>query len=92
MLIDLDDTTGQLFCVLTDFGITKVFNNTSLLVAQFVTVNLNAASIAYAAPEVLVNFRRRGTQSMSEVPYSDIYSFAIVMCEMICRQTPYPKP
>ena len=91
VLIDSEDRSNRLFCVLTDFGITKVFNSTSLLVSEFVPVNVKAASIAYAAPEVLYNFRRKGHQPSSELPFGDIYSFSIVMYEMICRGRPFAK-
>ena len=76
--------------MLTDFGITKVFNNTSLLVAQFVTVSVNAASIAYAAPEVLYYFKRKDTrQPLAELPRGEIYAFGVIVNEMTCRKRPF---
>ena len=40
VLIDVDEMTGQEFCVLTDFGITQIVTGQALLVHAFQPVNI----------------------------------------------------
>ena len=86
ILIDYDIDERRLYCVITDFGITQVFDNSSLLVYAYVPVQINAASIAYAAPEALQKLKSQDTSDGTVMWCLDIYSYAILSLEVICRK------
>jgi serine/threonine protein kinase len=77
--------TGRYGAVLTDFGISKVLMGHDLAVKNFVTSKLFGRSILYAAPEVLED---RITISQSYLAV-DVYAFAVLIMETICRRKPW---
>jgi serine/threonine-protein kinase len=75
--------------LLSDFGVSRIVSNT-MQVKAFSRVNINAASIRYAAPECLECLR--GARTLNEGPIllkMDVYAFAILIYEMACRRLPW---
>ena len=89
ILIDEDQQTGKEFCVLTDFGITQIVSGKSLLVEAFHPINVNAASVTYAAPEEIMKLRKGVWIANVHIPKLDVYSFSIVLWEITNRLGPY---
>ena len=89
VLIDQDERTSSVFCVLTDFGISQVFSEKSLLVKAFRPVITNGASITYAAPEALLKLRRNEMVAVDQLPKFYVYSYGVVLYELICRKNDY---
>eukprot|EP00158_Paraphelidium_tribonemae_P006015 Partr_v1_DN27632_c1_g2_i1_m65518 putative protein kinase kinase kinase len=80
ILVDYDVGTNHNFCVLCDFGITQVVDSKALKVNAFVVANRQGFSLMYAAPEVLISYRK--LVSMSH--YScDIYAYGVVVAELM---------
>jgi serine/threonine-protein kinase len=84
----------MLIPVLTDFGISKMLAGRSRSVAAFKPANILAASLVYAAPEVLLAMG--ANQEALAYLYredvllkSDIYSIAMVIYEMLFGKTPW---
>ena len=70
--------------MLTDFGISRILNTQSIAVAGFHSVDLNGASIRYAAPEVLFAFRSSSFDTRPQIVTSaDMYAFAVSALELI---------
>lgn len=101
ILID-NKTNGQVFAVLTDFGISKVVDSKSLLVSAFEPAHINGASIYYAAPEVLSRLLLRQTSAASHdqssntgsfsaniVKAGDVYSFSMTLFHLITTERPW---
>lgn len=74
---------GQMFCALTDFGISQMFSENASLVHAFKVANLNGVSIAYAAPEVLYRFRNKINPTKEEAFAGDVYSVAVILCDLL---------
>ena len=74
------DKSGSLFCVITDFGVARVFGPSAMKVSAFRTINRKAASVAFASPETLKNMRSESTITKLDPSRADIFSFA-----MICK-------
>ena len=80
-----------LVALLTDFGISRILDDKSNVVAGFQSHNLNGASFPYAGPEVLMFLR---TNTISEasadiLKAGDVYSLAAVMYEMLTKRKPW---
>jgi serine/threonine protein kinase len=82
ILLDMRD--GQLYPVITDFGISVVTSNDILLVRQFKSVVRIAHTVMYCSPEI---FTRTSPRAM--LPLADIYSYAVVMLAMLTRKSPW---
>lgn len=65
------DCSFQLFCVLTDFGISKMYSEDAGLVKAFKVVTLSGASIVYDAPEVVTRLRAR-TDCIMELAFAGV--------------------
>jgi serine/threonine protein kinase len=86
----IDQDSNGLYCVLTDFGITQIVDDSSLLVKDFQVINLNGLSIPFAAPECIVRFRNREMNISGElIMKSDLYSFAVVIYQIFTRIQPW---
>jgi serine/threonine protein kinase len=84
VLLDEDET--GLFCCLTDFGITQIVDETTLLVKDFEVTSINGLSIHYAAPELFARFRSaiRASDVPGEIVIKvDLYALSIVMFELL---------
>lgn len=96
ILIDKDER--GLFAVLCDFGISRIVTSSVLLVQAFETANIDGASVAYAAPEVLIKFVQSKKETISPtavnpelIKASDTYSFSMVAYEVITRTDSWPS-
>lgn len=73
-------------CVLGDFGIAKVVDDSVLRVKAYHPVNAKGLTIAYAAPEILRKFRNPvliNTEGGDYFKRSDVFSLAIVVYELL---------
>ena len=85
----LDDQNGVLSVIVTDFGISRVVMN-ELDVKAFIVSDLNGASIQYAAPDVLVRFRRPNRETAPEIlKCGDAYGLAMSLYELMNRCAPW---
>ena len=78
ILMDQDDQKKRLKCVITDFGISQVNTPESLLVAQFSPKIVAGGSIKY-------RLRKKTQVTTDNLPKTDIYSFAIIIFELVTR-------
>jgi serine/threonine protein kinase len=93
VLIDIDQY-GMIFCCLTDFGITQIVDDSSLLVKDFQVMNIRGLSTHYAAPEALQRYRARvapETVPGDIVMKTDLYSLGIIFCELLERRKPWQE-
>ena len=82
----------SLVAMLSDFGISRILDGQGSSVAGFKTHNLNGASILYASPEAIVRVRSRGEGDLIHpqvIKAGDVYSLAVVMCEMLMQKKPW---
>ncbi|KAI3647307.1 hypothetical protein MP228_007528 [Amoeboaphelidium protococcarum] len=88
ILLDFDPHSGMLFSVLTDFGLSKIVDEQTLKVKAFQTGNIKGASISYAAPEILHQFRNSTPIGHRIVSYfaADVYAGGMVLLEMLTRR------
>ena len=89
VLIDADPEFKSAVCVLTDFGISQVFDKKMLLVKAYKPVMINGASVAYAAPEAILKLKRKEYVPSASMPKIDVYSYAMVLFELVCRSRVY---
>jgi len=87
VLLDEDDEDG-LFPVLTDFGIVYV-TELADVIKGINTVKINAATRTYASPERLSNMLNH--QIIESTTKGDVYSFTLVLLEMVTRKFPWKK-
>ena len=82
------NSKGEVFCVLTDFGISQVVTDEIFKVHAFRLARIRAISLNYAAPERLNSFRQRQLEfSKDELLSWDLYSLSICVFEMINGST-----
>ena len=80
----------KMYALLTDFGIGYILDGKPQLVAGFERNNLNGATIAYTAPEVITRFRQKKSGTATNLIKSgDVYSISILLCELICKRNPW---
>jgi serine/threonine protein kinase len=60
ILLNKDEDTSRMYCVITDFGLTQVITEKIALVEVFQISNANGQTVEYAAPEVFKRFHNRG--------------------------------
>ena len=90
VLLDTNQASHDLMPIITDFGISQIFSDSSMLVMAFERANLRGLSIRYAAPEVLFKFRQRiPERSARVIMAADVFSFAGVLFCMVSRQEPW---
>ncbi|KAI3642062.1 hypothetical protein MP228_011617 [Amoeboaphelidium protococcarum] len=88
ILLDFDPHSEMLFSVLTDFGLSKIVDEQTLKVKAFQTGNIKGASLSYAAPEILHQFRNSTPIGHRIVSYfaADVYAGGVVLLEMLTRR------
>ena len=83
------DHYGNVFCVLNDFGLTRVVNRAVLKVQAFHAAEVNGASINYAAPELLYNLRKG---EITKDPFvTDIYALGVIIYRLISQRQPWKR-
>lgn len=95
----LDEDEKGVFAVLTDFGISRIITQTSVVIVDsFQIAKVEGASVAYAAPEVLERIITENSGTIStegvkgdKLKAGDVYSFSMVAYELINRCTPWPR-
>jgi serine/threonine protein kinase len=90
----LNTNGGRIYAVLTDFGVSTIFNEKSNVVAGFDIRRLNAMSIQYASPEVLTRYRSSHLAQnfgTNDLKASDVYSIGAILYEMICMRQPWSQ-
>jgi serine/threonine protein kinase len=86
ILLEMDD--GALHAYLSDFGMSKIVQETNVI-SSLKIVNKNGLTIRYAAPECLMQVNL-GTK-FEKISKTDIYSLGIMMWEMFTRKIPFKK-
>eukprot|EP00158_Paraphelidium_tribonemae_P007039 Partr_v1_DN28085_c1_g1_i3_m57502 putative serine threonine-protein kinase len=76
---------GQVSCVISDFGITKIVTSSSLQVKAFSPMVLNGLSAKYAAPELF----SKTTNLSTELFAVDVYAFGVLMNFILKRREPW---
>lgn len=90
VLIDRD--AKGLFCVLSDFGITQVVSDNVLAVKAFQVSTTKGVSVSYACPEMLQTVLMGMPLAQGvQMSAADIYSYGVLLMEMLCRRAPWPK-
>lgn len=83
----LEKNNGSLHAVLSDFGISRILETTSLAAADFKLVKVNGLSMAYASPESILRMKHSSDSDGDKVIWmmGDVYSMGIVLSEMLKR-------
>ena len=92
ILLDMDGMTNAVYCVLSDFGISQVVSDQSLLVQAFELSKLKGFSYEYASPDILMRLNQKNQRldpSVSIYLPSDIYAYGIVMFFLVTRSSPW---
>ena len=90
VLLEFDQESRDLIPVVTDFGISRIVTDQTLVVKAFEKADLNGLSLAYAAPEVIFRFRRGMTERDAQIVYAgDVYSLSITLLAMLKRTVPW---
>ena len=85
ILLDKDEN-GQLYALLTDFGITRVLFEAEV-VSEFVVSKDRGLSPQYAAPEAWKSMNQRQQRmGRSDLKYVDVYAFGIILYELVGRK------
>ena len=87
ILLELNQGTGFLTGVLTDFGLARVISRNALQVEGFPVSDLRGGSVVYSAPEVLTRFREgRDEKDPAIWRAGDAYALSVTLMEMLTRQ------
>ena len=86
----LDIVDRQLAIVMSDFGISKVLDPSSLKV-YFEVSNIKGVSVGFAAPEVWAMFRQKSQHIFDPqvIKGSDTYALAVTFLAMMTRRKPW---
>lgn len=87
----LVDESDRLFCVITDFGITRILSWDSVASKAFTPANLTGFSLLHAAPEVFLRFKGRANliDSAAVIKSGDIYALALIIYEFLVSKKPW---
>ncbi|KAI3656944.1 hypothetical protein MP638_004435 [Amoeboaphelidium occidentale] len=87
----LVDESDRLFCVITDFGITRILSWDSVASKAFTPANLTGFSLLHAAPEVFLRFKGRANliDSAVVIKSGDIYALALIIYEFLVSKKPW---
>eukprot|EP00158_Paraphelidium_tribonemae_P000748 Partr_v1_DN23334_c0_g1_i2_m18377 len=86
------DRRKKFTAVLTDFGIARIVTDKLLKVAAYEVMTVNGASIAYASPEALLEFRGKrgaGTAPPVETMARDIFGISVTIFSVLCGRHPW---
>jgi len=73
--------------VIGDFGLARISNEFVVDIQK--TINVQGMSPRYTAPEVFVRLRSNITSEIWEDKQADIYSYAIILWEILTRKKPW---
>eukprot|EP00158_Paraphelidium_tribonemae_P007123 Partr_v1_DN28120_c1_g1_i1_m55098 putative protein kinase kinase kinase len=82
----IDKATNGYFAVLTDFGISQIVSEKLLVVKEYRVQTINGNSTAYAAPEVIFEFRAKIAglrKSTEEAAVRDVYALGVLVCSVL---------
>eukprot|EP00158_Paraphelidium_tribonemae_P003406 Partr_v1_DN26101_c0_g1_i2_m10655 len=84
----IENRDNRIGAVLTDLGITQIFDKKRLLVSAFKKANIEGVSLLYAPPEVIKAYRADipATVAPDMVKSRDVYSAALVYFEVLTRK------
>lgn len=91
----LEQRGDTVHAVITDLGSARIIDHKTLLVRAFQVVEKNETTVSYAAPEILRRLRDPNRQTSAwNLPAAaakaiDVFSFGIVLAEMLTRRKPY---
>ena len=86
----LEQRHDRIYALLTDFGVSQVLQEKLNIASNFNTRAQNAATIRYAAPEVLRDFRSGRQESNSTVnKAADVFSFGALVFAVTARAHPW---
>ena len=80
-----------MYALLTDFGISKVLESKTDIVASFEIRNQNGLSLEYAAPELVERFRKRIKIGVTPalIRASDVYAVGALIYEVLVQKSPW---
>jgi serine/threonine protein kinase len=90
ILLDTE-SSGRLFCVLTDFGISHILEEKVIAAKAFSVVNLRGISARYASPEAYQRFRKLAVSPSNVLKAGDIYCFAGILYDLLTRKSPWDR-
>jgi proprotein convertase subtilisin/kexin type 5 len=77
--------------LLTDFGISKILTEEYLASEAFEIRNIRGLTVSYAAPDVMIRFRKKLTGSPKEEKAGDIYSFGVILFFLLTLFDPWQE-
>jgi serine/threonine protein kinase len=86
ILLEFDPVKCTIIAVITDFGIARILDLSSVKIEAFEVANVSGISINYAAPEAISRYRMRFRETNPRTfKAGDVFSLAIVLLEMMVR-------
>jgi serine/threonine protein kinase len=85
----IETQNGMLRAYLTDFGIAQVVSTRILATNSFRLANLRGLSVRYASPEAFIRFRHRVEDTAEVVKAGDIYSYSMILFELLNKIFPW---
>ena len=86
----LDVANDQLVPIIIDFGISRIVSEQAIAVKAFEAIEINGASIQYAAPEALLRLRLRRIETDGMMmKATDSFSLGMTLAEMLTRKKLY---
>eukprot|EP00158_Paraphelidium_tribonemae_P006351 Partr_v1_DN27782_c3_g3_i1_m67432 putative protein kinase kinase kinase len=81
----LIDSGWRLFAVITDFGISRIVTDKLLKIGAYEVQKINGASLAYAAPESLLELRgiKLDGINQGEIMARDIYAIGMIIAALV---------
>ena len=86
----LDIVNHSLLVIITDFGISRITKQNAVQVAGFQVSKIRGASLAYAAPEVLLYFQSQ-QPATPNFEAADTFALAATLFHMLERESPWSK-
>ena len=88
ILLEVNRSTVLLEPRWTDFGISRLVDDSQAQVKSFDLSKVNGVSISYASPESVFRFRTRNQSQGHPLEWfsNDVYSFGIQILEMLKRR------
>jgi serine/threonine protein kinase len=75
----VEESEGRPRFLLTDLGISKILTEEYLASEAFQIRNIRGLTVSYAAPDVMIRFRKKHIGTPSEEKAGDVYSFGVIL-------------